>query len=77
MYMATPKLSAGRQAQTVPGGCSMTGAATWKLRLWSSVAVVSKARSPRPAEWRPARPMKFAVAMCYGSMQDRSLFGHS
>jgi len=33
----------------------MTGAATWKLRLPRSVAVLSTARSARPAERRPAR----------------------
>ena len=34
----------------------MTGAATWKLRL-PSVAVLSTARSLRPAEWRRAEPV--------------------
>jgi len=42
----------------------MTGAAMWKLSLPSSVAVLSTARSrPRPAERRPARTLRFAVAM--------------
>ena len=42
---------------------SMTGVAALKLRLWSSVAVLGTARSPRFAERRPARRERFVVGM--------------
>jgi len=39
----------------------MTGAVTWKLHLLSSVADLSMARSPHPAERRLAWPLRFAI----------------
>jgi len=41
----------------------MTGVATLKLCLRSSVVVLSMTRSPRSTERRPARPRRFAVGM--------------
>ena len=63
-FQSTPKLSLETEDERK---CSirlfqMTGAATLKLRLPSSVAVIlTMARSPRSAERRPARPEIFAV----------------
>jgi len=36
-----------------------------KLHLWSSVAVLGTARSPRSAEQRPARPERYSVVVIY------------
>ena len=41
----------------------MTRAAVLKLHLQSSVPVLGTAISPRSAEWRPARPERFAICM--------------
>jgi len=41
----------------------MTRAARLKLHLRSSVPVLGTAISPRSAEWRPARPERFAICM--------------
>jgi len=54
----------------------MTAAAVWKLRLQSSVAVLSTTRSLRPAaQRRPAWSVRFAITTqtCWKSTQGRCL----
>ena len=65
-FQSTPELAVPWRWRTEANGpeedCpSMTGAATMKLRLPSSVAVLGTTRSPRSAERRPARPERFVV----------------